>query len=82
MESVATHTKFEIFIDHHKFEVTQSILTGAQLRQLPSPPIGSDRDLYLERHGGEDQLIGLEDQVKIENGLHFFTVPTTINPGA
>jgi Multiubiquitin len=82
VESVATHTKFEIFIDHHKFEVTQAIMTGAELRQLPSPPIGPDRDLYLEQPGGEDQLIGLQYQIKIKDGQHFFTVPTTINPGA
>src|SRR5215831_7105733 len=32
--------KFQIQIDRVQFTVTQEMLTGAQLRQLPSPPIG------------------------------------------
>lgn len=74
--------KHNIFIDKVKFEVAAATLTGAALRQLPSPAIGDDRDLYLDVPGGEDDLVEPNDTVPIKNGMHFFTVPKTINPGA
>lgn len=74
--------KREIFIDKKKFEVTDTSLSGEQLRQLPNPAIGDDRDLYLEVPGGEDNLIDATETVELKNGMHFFTVPKTINPGA
>jgi hypothetical protein len=39
-------------------------------------------DLYLDVPGGEDGLVEPGETVTIENGMHFFTVPKTINPGA
>jgi hypothetical protein len=83
MEKAAKpNKKHPIFIDKQKFEVESATLTGEQLRSLPSPPIGDDRDLYQEVPGGEDELIESGQVVKIKNGMHFFTVPKTINPGA
>jgi hypothetical protein len=70
-----------IFIDKKQFKVAAESLTGAQLRQLPHPPIGDDRDLYREVPGGEDVLVGDGDAVQLKDGMHFFTTPHTINPG-
>jgi hypothetical protein len=81
MEATSTHKQFEIFIDKTKFEVTSSSLTGAQLRNLPSPPVPEDRDLYLEVPGGEDKPIEPQDTLALKEGMHFFTVPKHINPG-
>lgn len=73
--------KFQIQIDRTHFTVTVAKLTGQQLRQLPKPPIGSDRDLFEVVPGGSDKKIGDNDVVEMRNGLRFFTAPAQINPG-
>jgi hypothetical protein len=74
--------EFHIKIDRDPFTVTEERLTGADLRQLASPPVGDDRDLYLVVPGpGDDQLVGDSDRIDIEDGMHFITAPRTINPG-
>jgi hypothetical protein len=46
-ESPETHSKgFHIKIDRVEYRVGEEELTGAQLRQLPKPPIGPERDLF------------------------------------
>jgi hypothetical protein len=56
-------------------------MTGAQLRLVPSPPIGPDRDLFEVVPGSTDRKIGDDDPVEIRDGKRFFTAPTQINPG-
>ena len=56
-------------------------LTGAQLRQVPSPPIPPERDLFQVIPGRPDEKIKDDDTVQIHDGLRFFTAPNTINPG-
>ena len=73
--------KFEIQIDRNHYTVTQESMTGAQIRQVPTPPIGPDRDLFLVVPGGSDKKIGNDEVVEIRNGLRFFTAPAQINPG-
>jgi hypothetical protein len=76
------HEQITIHIDRVAFRVTEGPITGQQLRDLPDPPIGPDRDLYLEIKGpGEDQLIQPTDTVELEEGIHFFTAPAHITPG-
>jgi hypothetical protein len=74
--------KFQIQIDRTHFTVTYPQMTGSQLRQLPNPPIGPDRDLFEVVPGGSDKKIGDNEVVEIRNGLRFFTAPAQINPGA
>lgn len=82
MSEVHHAEKFEIQIDHDHFTVEDSAMTGSQLRALPTPPIGPDRDLFEEVPGpGEDILIGDDQTVEMRNGLHFFSAPRHINPG-
>jgi hypothetical protein len=72
-----------IHIDREEFKVHERVLTGAELRRLPDSDIGPDRDLYLTVKGpGDDRLIEDDDRVELEPGMHFFTAPRTINPGA
>lgn len=74
--------KFVIHIDQSEFKVASNSLTGAELRGLPTPAIGQDRDLYLEVPGpGDDQLILDTQEVELKNGMHFFTTPRVITPG-
>lgn len=73
--------KFTIKIDRTEFHVDEPELTGFQLRQLPTPPIGPDRDLFEVVPGGSDRKIADGEEVKMRDGLRFFTAPAQINPG-
>lgn len=75
------HDKFKIKIDREDFVVRQEVLTGAELRRLPNPDIGADRDLFEVVPGGSDKKIELTNRVKMRDGLRFFTAPAQINPG-
>jgi hypothetical protein len=71
-----------ILIDGAHLVAPHREMTGAQLRQLPQPPIGADRDLWLDVDGGLDRIIADTDTVDLHPQMRFFTVPRVINPGA
>ncbi|HEY5378266.1 MAG TPA: multiubiquitin domain-containing protein [Pseudolabrys sp.] len=73
--------KFEIQIDRAKYEVTKSVMTGAELRAVPPGGIPADRDLFEVVPGAPDKKIGDTDRVQMRDGLRFFTAPGQINPG-
>ena len=70
-----------IFIDGQKFDAPRSEMTGEQIRSLSVPPIGQNRDLWLDREGGLDELIPDQMTVHLRPEMRFFTVPRVINPG-
>ena len=72
---------YDIKIDRTEFKVKEHFRTGAQLRALPNPPIGPDRDLFEVVPGGSDEKIADTQEVKMRDGLRFFTAPAQINPG-
>lgn len=72
---------FEIKIDRMNYKVREPVLTGAQLRRLPEPDIGLERDLFEVVPGGSDVKIEPDAEVEMRNGLRFFTAPAQINPG-
>ena len=80
-EHESEHHHFEIQIDRTHYTVTLEHMTGSQLRHVPTPPIGPDRDLFEVVPGGSDRKIGDDQVVEIRNGLRFFTAPAQINPG-
>lgn len=73
--------RFEIQIDRTHYTVTLDHMTGSQLRQVPTPPLGPDRDLFEVVPGGSDRKIADDQVVEIRSGLRFFTAPAQINPG-
>jgi aspartate 1-decarboxylase len=73
---------YEIQIDRVHYTVHRARMTGAELRQVPTPPIGPDRDLFEVIPGHSDKKIENTEVVEIHNGKRFFTAPATINPGA
>ncbi|MFN7957248.1 MAG: multiubiquitin domain-containing protein [Holophagaceae bacterium] len=75
------HHEFKIQIDRVHYEVAAPSLTGTQLRAIPTPPIGPERDLFEVIPGG-DRKIGDSDVVEIHNGQRFFTAPAHITPGS
>ena len=72
---------FEIKIDRANYKVHQEVLTGAELRRLPDPDIGPERDLFEVVPAGSDLKIEPGNNVTMRNGLRFFTAPAQINPG-
>lgn len=56
-------------------------MSGAQLRQLPSPPIGPDHDLFEVVPANPDRKIADDQVLEMKNGLRFFSAPSQINPG-
>jgi hypothetical protein len=73
---------FHIKIDRTEYKVHEPKLTGTQLRQLSNPPIGPDRDLFEVVPGGSDLKVADDLEVKMRDGLRFFTAPAQINPGS
>ncbi len=73
--------KVPIFIDGTKYEAHSHELTGAQVRELAKPPVGADRDLWLDIVDKLDELIQDNQVVELEPKMRFFTVPRVINPG-
>jgi hypothetical protein len=87
MESIAQESAEKpsplvpIFIDDVKYSVPSGLVTGKQLRDLV--PVPADRDLWLEVPGPkDDELIGPDKPYEVKPGSHFYTAPSTINPGA
>ena len=72
-------TKVVIHIDKSKFEAPQSSLTGTELRALGSVPPG--RTLWKEVPGGDDEVVEADASVELKNGMHFYSVAGSINPG-
>lgn len=66
--------KFQIFVDGQHFTVSQTAMTGAQIKGL----VGKDAQykLFLEEQGNApDREIGDNESVTIREGMHFYTVP-------
>lgn len=80
-EKPAEVHEFHIQIDRVHYTVTMRVMTGEQLRHVPNPPIGPDRDLFEVVPGGTDRKIADNDEVEIRDGKRFFTAPAQINPG-
>jgi len=73
--------KFKIKIDRDTYEVDKERMTGREIRLVPKPPIGDDRDLFEVVPGASDRKIEDTTIVEIKDGLRFFTAPRQINPG-
>ena len=73
--------EFHIKIDRTDYVVNEDELTGAQLRAIPSLPIGPERDLWEVIPGKDDRKLADTDVVEMSNGKRFFTTPAHINPG-
>lgn len=75
------HHKVPIRIEGQTYPVRAETLTGAEIRAIPDPPIGDDRDLYLDVDGPIDELVGDDEKITLEPQMTFFSVVKKINPG-
>lgn len=73
----------DIIIDKKNYKAPKSPMTGLELRALAQPPIGPDRDLWQVVPGkADDHKVGDAEEVALKPGMHFYSAPATINPGA
>jgi hypothetical protein len=70
-----------IIIDDVSYEAPKNPMKGTELRALADPPIEADRDLWLEKRDGNDELIKEAENVRLRTGDRFFSTPRHINPG-
>lgn len=85
-QPVAPPGPLHIRVDRQDIEVSPASLhngelTGRQIRELATPSIGADRDLFEIVPGGSDCKIEDGDAVEIRDHLRFFSAPRNINPG-
>jgi hypothetical protein len=73
--------EFHIQIDRVHYSVTKQEMNGTELRQVPMPPIGPERDLFEVVPGHPDRKIEVSTVVEIHDGKRFFSAPSHINPG-
>ena len=73
--------KVPILIDGNRYVAPHRTMTGVQLRALTAPPVGEDRDLWLDVDGDLDRIVGDNEPVELHPQMRFFTVPKVINPG-
>lgn len=59
-------------------DFVKPMMTGAELRDLPIPPIQDDHFLYMS---GDTDILVLRTQVYPTEGSTFFSAPKVINPG-
>ncbi len=73
--------KLTIVIDGKKYRAATRVMNGAQLRRLAEPDIGPEYDLWQEVPGGEDNLVGDKERIKLCDGMGFYSSSCEINPG-
>jgi hypothetical protein len=73
--------EFHIQIDRKPYTVDKREMTGAEIRMIPTPHIGDDRDLFEVVPDHHDRKIENDTVVEMRDGLRFFTAPRHINPG-
>jgi hypothetical protein len=74
-------TEVMLTVDGLVYRAPAGVITGAELRAIPHPPIPPDRDLWLDLVDAPDQLVLDNVSVAVEEGLRLFTTPRTIMMG-
>ncbi len=69
-----------IIIDCIEYQVNAGGVQAVKLREFANPPIGQDRDLFLEQPGDDRKLMP-GDVIELVDGMVFYTAPCVINPG-
>jgi len=71
---------FHVFINKTKYETEASVLKGSQILDLASMS-PNDYDLFLVKGQGESERINPDQDVPIQNGLHFNAIAKGVNFG-
>jgi hypothetical protein len=70
----------EIHIDNKSYKAPKNPMTGAELKQLGG--VAGGYDLWQKVPGEDDKLINDGESVQLKNGEHFYSAPSSLNPGA
>jgi hypothetical protein len=70
----------EIHIDNKGYKAPKNPMTGIELKQLGG--IAGGYDLWQKIPGKDDKLIKEGDSVQLKNGDHFYSAPSSLNPGS
>ncbi len=67
-----------ITIDRQHVTAPKPIMTGSELRALHDPPIAPERDFFVhvQIFVDDDGRIGDSEQVKLSDGMQFFSLPS------
>ena len=71
-----------VVIDGLSYRVRGGVMQASHIRAIPHPPIGPDRDIWLEVPDGSDRFLADQESVDLNEGVHFFTAPQMIMAGA
>ena len=69
-----------IHIDKKEFRAPKNPMTGRELKELGGVP--ANYDLWHKIPGKDDQRVADDESVQLKNGDHFYSAPSTLNPGA
>lgn len=73
-------TEIPIQIDKRPYKAPRPAMTGLELKALAG--ITGDYDLWFETAGPADDIKVQDDRpFELKPGMHFYSVPRTINPG-
>jgi hypothetical protein len=70
----------QIHIDNKGYKASKNPMTGTELKQLGG--IAGNYDLWQKVPGKDDKLIKDSDSVQLKNGDHFYSAPSSLNPGS
>lgn len=69
----------EIHIDNKAYKAPKNPITGYELKELGGVP--ANYDLWKKVPGKDDDRIKDDQSVQLKNGDHFYSAPSSLNPG-
>jgi hypothetical protein len=75
-------TEITIYINGNAFRIERQALTGQAIRDLATPPIGGDYEMYLVSAGEQPDLaVNPLEVIELNDGAQFFAAPRQIMAG-
>lgn len=75
-----TGAPITVFLDAHPYTVAAGAISEHQLRQLPTPPIAGDLDIWHDIPDAEDQRLARNEIIDALGGERFFSAPKHHHP--
>ncbi len=69
----------EIHIDDKAYKAPKNPMIGHELKELGNVP--ANYDLWKKVPGKDDDRIKDNQSVQLKNGDHFYSAPSSLNPG-
>jgi hypothetical protein len=69
----AQPSPIHVYIDRVKYQHRPGPVTPAQIREIPTPSVPADKDVWLDIVDALDRRLEEGDSVDLVEGMHFFT---------